>query len=167
MTRDPRYWQQFYRQNVSRVLSDPMPSDDPSMNLGLQAPGGRKVHRDWSQDMGLGASSGAGNYPAKFAFRPTPRTAAAQPLPIMSYSIPDFWSSGTQASVVAYDNLYAGCSGTKPSVYWAYNTGGKILTSPVISADGKQIAFVETNGGFGILVLLKWKAGTGTVGTPV
>ena len=35
VTRDPRYWQQFYRQNVSRVLSDPMPSDDPSMNLRL------------------------------------------------------------------------------------------------------------------------------------
>ena len=63
--------------------------------------------------------------------------------------------------MVAYDNLYAGCSGTKPSVYWAYNTGGQILTSPVISADGKQVAFVETNGGFGILILLKWAAGTG------
>ncbi len=52
-----------------------------------------------------------------------------------------------------------------PNVYWAYNTGGQILTSPVISLDGTQVAFVETNGGFGILVLLKWAPG-GTVASP-
>ncbi len=167
VTRDPRYWQQFYRQHVSRVLSDPMPSDDPSMNLGLQAPSGRKVHRDWSQDMGLGASSGAGNYPAKFAFRTDTANCGSATTPDYVVFNTGLLGSGTQASVVAYDNLYAGCSGTKPSVYWAYNTGGKILTSPVISSDGKQVAFVESNGGFGILVLLKWKAGTGTVGAPV
>ena len=27
-----------------------------------------KLHRDWSQDMGTGASARAGNYPAKFSF---------------------------------------------------------------------------------------------------
>ncbi len=53
----------------------------------------------------------------------------------------------------------------RPNVYWAYNTGGQILTSPVISLDGTQVAFVETNGGFGILVLLKWAPG-GSVTSP-
>lgn len=167
VTRDPRYWQQFYRQHVSRVLSDPMPSDDPSMNLGLQAPSGRKPHRDWSENLGLGASSGAGNYPAKFAFRTTTANCGSATTPDYVVFSTGLLGSGTQASVVAYDNLYAGCLGTKPSVYWAYNTGGQILTSPVISADGKQVAFVETNGGFGILILLKWAAGTGTVSAPV
>jgi hypothetical protein len=56
---------------------------------------------------------------------------------------------------------------TVPSVYWAYNTGGKILTSPAFSRDGTQVAFVETEGGFGILVLLKWAPSvTQTVGAP-
>ena len=54
-----------------------------------------------------------------------------------------------------------------PSVYWAYNTGGQILTSPLISQDGSQVAFVETNGGFGILVMLKWAASSGNLGNPV
>jgi hypothetical protein len=75
---------------------------------------------------------------------------------------------GTQASIVAYDNLYSGCpTGTVPSVYWAYNTNGQILTSPVFSRDGSQLAFVQTSGGVASLVLLKWKASTTeTVGSP-
>jgi hypothetical protein len=56
---------------------------------------------------------------------------------------------------------------TVPSVYWAYNTGGQILTSPLISQDGSQVAFVETNGGHGILIMLKWAAGNGTLGSPM
>ena len=52
-------------------------------------------------------------------------------------------ASGTQASIVAYDNLYTGCTGTVPSTYWAYNTGGTIATSVVLSFDGTQIADLE------------------------
>jgi len=56
---------------------------------------------------------------------------------------------------------------TLPSVYWAYNTGGQILTSPVLSLDGTQIAFAQSVGGIGSLVLLKWAASTGqTVASP-
>ncbi len=75
--------------------------------------------------------------------------------------------SATQASVVGFDNLYSGCSGTSPQVYWAFNTGGQVLTSPAISTDGKQVAFVQTNTGVQAnLVLLKWAPATGTVGAP-
>jgi ice-binding like protein len=57
---------------------------------------------------------------------------------------------------------------TIPSVYWAYNTGGQILTSPVYSLDGSQVAFVQTNGGNeGAIVLLKWAPSTTeSVGSP-
>jgi hypothetical protein len=56
---------------------------------------------------------------------------------------------------------------TLPSVYWAYNTGGQILTSPVLSLDGTQIAFAQSTGGIGSLVLLKWAPSTGqTVANP-
>ncbi len=70
VTADPRYWQQFYRQTVPRVLSDPaMSGDESSMNLGFPGTGGRKVHRDWSRNLGSGATVGAGNYPAKYSFK--------------------------------------------------------------------------------------------------
>ena len=56
---------------------------------------------------------------------------------------------------------------TVPSVYWAYNTGGQILTSPVLSLDGTQMAFAQSVGGIGSLVLLKWAASPGeTVASP-
>src|SRR5580692_7879172 len=58
--------------------------------------------------------------------------------------------------------------GAIPSVYWAYNTLGQILTSPLISLDGSQVALVQTNtGGVGTLVLIRWAASTGTVASPV
>ena len=57
---------------------------------------------------------------------------------------------------------------TVPSVYWAYNTGGHtIRTSPVLSLDGTQVLFVQTDGVQGSLVLLKWAASTTeTTGSP-
>jgi hypothetical protein len=66
-----------------------------------------------------------------------------------------------QASVVAFDNLYSGCvppALATPTVYWAYNTGGTVVTSPTLSYDGSQIGFVQTLGGIGTLTLIKWKA---------
>jgi len=54
-----------------------------------------------------------------------------------------------------------------PAVYWAYNTGGQILTSPVLSLDGTQLAFAQSNGGIASLVLLKWASSTTeTVASP-
>jgi hypothetical protein len=63
-----------------------------------------------------------------------------------------------QASIIAYDNLYAGCpTGRVPLVYWQYNTGGRVVTSPVLSLDGSQVAFVESDASnVASLVLLKW-----------
>jgi hypothetical protein len=75
------------------------------------------------------------------------------------------------ASIVAFDNLYTGapvptCFGL-PSTYWAYDTGGTIVTSPVLSYDGTQVAVVQNAGGTSQLVLIKWAASTGTVNAPV
>jgi hypothetical protein len=130
-------------------------------------PIGNLINHDWQEDLGSGGSVGAGNYPAKYGFHGTTANCgnATQP-DFVVYSTGLAGSTG-QASVVAYDNLYSGCTGTVPSIYWAYNTGGQVLTSPAFSRDGKQVAFVETNGGFGILVLLKWAASTSeTVSSP-
>lgn len=75
--------------------------------------------------------------------------------------------SSTAANIIAYSNLYTGgCSGTVPSVNWAYNTGAyAVTTSPIISLDGTQIAFIESNGTTASLVLIKWAAETGESAT--
>src|ERR1700680_3763358 len=52
-------------------------------------------------------------------------------------------------------------------IYWAYNTGGTVSTSVVLSGDGTQIAFIHTPAsGASSLVILKWKAGEGSTYNP-
>jgi hypothetical protein len=158
--KDPRYWQQLYR----RQLAAGPPTNDrdrPALDWRLSpAVSGTGMSHDWQEDLGIGASIGAGNYGAKFSFHGTSANCGGAPQPDFVVFSTGLQGSTGQASIVAYDNLYSGCGGTVPSVYWAYNTGGQILTSPAFSRDGKQVAFVETNGGFGILVILKWAAST-------
>jgi len=154
---DPRYWQQWNRQHLFRVLR----SDGVDAGLlhgpGLGVTGNSEAQPDWSQNLGTGANAGAGTFPAKYSFQITTATCGNGARPDYVVFSTGLTGSATQASVVAFDNLYSGCSGTVPSVYWAYNTGGQILTSPTISGDGTQVAFVQTNGAaIGTLVLLKW-----------
>ena len=87
--------------------------------------------------------------------------------------------SGTagQPTIIAFNQLYnTTCTGQTiagtPNVYWSYNTGtgSTVKTSPVISYydGGKQVAFVQSNGGAASLVLLKWSntVSVGTAGAP-
>ncbi|MDE2407364.1 MAG: hypothetical protein KGL91_05825 [Xanthomonadaceae bacterium] len=91
--------------------------------------------------------------------------------------------SGTagQPTIIAFNQLYQGagaCNGTwngngaykAPRVMWSYNTGTgyRNETSPVLSYqdNGKQVAFVQRNGGTLQLVLLKWADGQGTAEAP-
>jgi len=175
VSQDPRYWQQMYRRQQRLVL--PAAAEAETANefrypIGSPVRGAKaKVkpfHRDWAEDTGPGASVGGGIYPAKFSFDIHTAFCNAATTPdyvVYGTGLP---GSTTQATVVAYDNLYNGCSGTSPMVYWAYNTdtGTQVLTSPVLSLDGSQVAFVQTTGGSGFLVTLKWKKGDGHVGTP-
>jgi len=118
-------------------------------------------------NLGSGANAGAGVFPAKYFFQVTSANCASGGTPDYVVFSTGLQGTSAQASIVAFDNLYAGCTGIVPTVYWAFNTGGQVLTSPTISGDGKQVAFVQTNGGgIGTLVLLKWAAG-GTVSSPV
>jgi hypothetical protein len=73
-----------------------------------------------------------------------------------------------QANIVAYNNLYSSCGGTVPTTFWSYFTGGTMQTSPTLSLDGTQVAFVQSSGGgVASLVLLKWKSAAVTAGSPV
>src|SRR5271169_400502 len=178
---DARFWHQWYRRNVRQVVpveeSALDESREPDENLpwvdgdwfGWFGWFHRRHHkpiprntlkRDWSISLGPNAIVGAANYPAKFSFDITTANCA-------SASRPDFVvfntgiATSSQASIVAYDNLYSGCtSGTVPTTYCAYNTLGAVVTSVTLSLDGSQVAFVQTltTSTSANLVLLKWKA---------
>jgi hypothetical protein len=98
------------------------------------------------------ATGGPDNSPAKYSFGLGSPTSAVN---CAGGTSPDFvvyntgvTGSGSQASIVAYDNLYTGiCSSTVPQTYWAFNTGGTVVTAPVLSGDGTQVAFMQTPSG--------------------
>ena len=155
---DPRYWQQRYRREIPQQFpvqgfqAAPGVSSSQTPSAGL-----------WAENMGASGAAGPANYPAKYSFSLTTANCGNTSKPDYVVYSTGLLGSGTQASIVAFDNIYNGCSGAVPSTYWAFNTGGLILTSPLISLDGTQIAFVQTSGsptGNAGLVLVKWKAST-------
>ena len=135
--------------------------------FGRSAEKRQNLTKDWSMNMGLGATVGAGQYPAKFTFDTT--AASCSDFVVYNTSLAG-GGSGGQANIVAYSNLYeysssdmSGCQGTVPSVSWAYSTGsGEVLTSPVLSDDGSKVAFVENTSSGAILQILQWASGEGT-----
>src|ERR1700722_14175175 len=156
LSRNPRYLQQIIRRNAE--LND----QGDGWRWWRPHHGRHLLDGDWSIDMGPGATVGAGNFPAKFSFNAG--TASCSDFVVYNTSLA---GSSTQASVVAFDNLYAGRCGAAPSTYWAFNTGGTVVTSVVLSLDGSQVAFVQNNSPVtqATLVLLKWAANSGTIGS--
>lgn len=172
-----RYWQQFVRRNMVRMLSTEDGAANPDLGPTFvgQDPSASSSGGLWSQNMGAGATVGAGTYPLKYSFSITKATCSNVASPDFVVFNTGLQSSTTKPSILAYDNLYSGCSafGAVPTLYWAYNTtlpgniAGTVKTSPVISLDGSQIAFVQTDGSHGYVVLLKWKGNNGTLASPI
>jgi len=107
-----------------------------------------KLTKDWSMSLGVSGGLNPGQYPAKYSFYTT--TASCSDYVVYPTGL---GSSSTQATIVAYNNLYGGgncTSAAGPPIYWAYNTsiGSSAATadlSPVLSPDGSQVAFVQSN----------------------
>ena len=182
---DPRFWQQYFRRTVPQVLPAAEVVDDDSLSdEGLatarednprndwfgrwwrrhRRPIPRNtLKRDWSVSLGPNATVGAANFPAKFSFDINSANCGGAAHPDFVVYNTSVNGSSTQASIVAYDNLYTGCGGTVPKTFWSYDTGGAVVTSVVLSLDGSQIAFIQTPASLPIanLVLLKWKASAG------
>ncbi|MGA8646086.1 MAG: hypothetical protein WB628_04530, partial [Candidatus Sulfotelmatobacter sp.] len=161
---DPRYRQQIRRSSPSAPAAETGRVLAPEVRAHRH--GGSNNSGLWSENMGTGATIGAGNYPAKYSLTTTSANCSND---FVVYPT-GLAGSNTQASIVAYTNLYSGCGGTVPSVYWAYyiGAGNTIRSSPVFSLDGTQIAFMQRNTSEeALLVLLKWKASTTeSVGNP-
>jgi hypothetical protein len=68
-----------------------------------------------------------------------------------------------QASILALTNLYATtCGSTVPTTGWAYNTGGTISTSVVLSLNGEQLAFIHSSASGASLEVFRPVSGQGT-----
>jgi hypothetical protein len=180
LQKEPRYWMQVLGRGGRRGgISDSVFESSAASVSGTNAP--QRFRRDWGQSLGAGGSTGvplaSGSwwpvYPAKFTFNSNSNPDCTNDYVTFPTNLTG--ATGGQASIIAYNNLYAGagssyCGVTNPSVYWSYNTNftatggattGTVETSPVLSGDGSKVAFVESAAAGSILHLLKWNAGDG------
>jgi hypothetical protein len=125
--------------------------------------GRRHFHQDWSEGLNSGGTSGLGQFPATFT-----QTASACGTDRAIYNT-GLAGSSTQATVMAYNNIYASCNSGVPTVYFAYNTGtAPITTSVDLSRDGSQLAFITgASGSAASLVVLRTTNSGGTISAPV
>ena len=129
-----------------------------------QTSSGGIPQRDWNVSLGTGRLA-FGMFPAKYSF-----DVGAPPNCTTDYVVFGLnvvGATGGQANFVAFNNLYAGTGGiclVGPTVMFAYNVttngAGRVQTSPVLSLDGKKIAFVES-ANRSIFHVLTWSAGAG------
>lgn len=71
--------------------------------------------------------------------------------------------SQNQANIIAFHQLYTNCLVQSPKTLWAYRIGdGPVGTSPVLSLDGSEVAFVENSSAGATFHVLKWVANQGS-----
>jgi len=144
---------------------------------------GTPIHKDWSKVLSVGLVN-PNAFPAKYSFSTTTFSCTSD---FVVYPTGIAGATTTQATIVAFDELYGtsgpsgtGCGagaggGAVPLVDWAYNTAyssalvadnSLVKTSPVLSLDGTQVAFIQATTGGGAaasLILLKPSTGTSVV----
>lgn len=136
---------------------------------------------DWAISLGNTGGMAVGETPAKYVFDAfAPLTVASCANDFVVYTINATPGAGSQANIVAFNNLYTGtvnsfCPNgaqiprttnfTQATFMWSYAVGsaGSFL-SPVLSLDGKKVAFVEGSNP-AIFRVLTWVAGQGTNAT--
>ena len=125
-------------------------------------PANRHIHKDWSVSEGTNGTTGVGQFPATFTQTATP---CATDIAIYNTGLGGLSS---QATVVAWNNIYASCNSGVPTVFYAYNTGSTtVATSVDLSLDGTQLAFIQGNSGSAAsLVVVRTTNSGGTVVTP-
>jgi hypothetical protein len=115
---DPRRYADWRRR--TKPMRNPIP---------LRQPVG---HVDWNASLG-GGTLVDGAFPAKYGYNPTVAESCSGDWVVFGTNI-----AGTNKvpNIVAYKNVYPSptCSGTVPTLKFAYYVAGPITTSPVISS---------------------------------
>lgn len=166
---EPRFWQQFYRRHAARP--QPVMLERNAVEPAAQHQDARELdkasssERDWS--VPLSGNAGTTSAPAKYVFDVTATPSCTADFVVTGISAA---GSSTQASIIGFNNLYTNsagtgfCSGTGPTLIFAYNVGpGLVQSSVALSLDGTKIAFMENNtvAGTSKLHILQFKTGTG------
>jgi hypothetical protein len=150
LEREPRVLQQLLQR--SRVPNFGAFENDPiaaSVGIWAKKPGAKA---DWSQ--ALQGRLVANAFPIKFAFYPDSTPDCTNDFVVFGLT------NTLNANLVGLNNIYSGAAPvtgdpdgfcpmvTGPTVLFAYNittvTKGHIITTPVMSLDGTQLAFVES-----------------------
>jgi hypothetical protein len=122
------------------------------------------IHTDWNENLETTSAVSYNSYPAKWSFSTSSASCS-------DYVVFPTGGSSSQASIIAYYNLYSGCGGTVPEVDWAYSTGGTVTLAPVLYYGGSQLAVVQSSsGGVASLVLVTYPntpPGTGSLSSPI
>jgi hypothetical protein len=138
---DPRY----RIQQMKRASGAAPPDDQIIIGGGLRTK--HLLHDDWTVTLSGGGNNSvaADMYAAKYSFSPIGNPDCVNDFVV--YPITAAGNSGNQANLVGVKNLYVTtCTGTVPTVSFAYFIGtGNVQTSPVLSLDGKKVAFVESS----------------------
>src|ERR1035438_8391784 len=67
---EPRFWHQWYRRNIATrapAADERSEPRGPGWGFPSTRPREPQIHKDWSMDMGSGATVGAANFPAKYS----------------------------------------------------------------------------------------------------
>jgi hypothetical protein len=147
--REPRALHEMYRR-WGRLLRARGPVDGTTKSSG-----------DWN--VNVGGSLAPGTSPAKYQTDPTAPPDCINDFVAFALSTPGV--TGGQSTLVGFNHLYAGPNGMGgacpggPNYIFAYNTStqtnGRVRTSPVLSLDGKKIAFIESSASGSAVHVLK------------
>ncbi len=158
--RDPRYWRQWWRQVMLASQAAAIPAA-PTMAALPVVPN----RRDWT--LPLGGSLGPQNtYPAKYVFNVAQPPDCTADFLVTGVNTP---GSSTQANIIGLNRLYTNATGkgycagySGPNVIFAYNVGsGSVYASPVLSLDGRKVAFIENNAASSYFHVLTYATGPG------
>lgn len=167
--RDPRALSNWIHRNSYLLQRTPggrrvqFPNRIPGRN------GNKNSRIDWSMSLGPNGGMPVGETPAKFTFDINQPPSCTNDFVV--YVIDATPGVGTQANVVAFNNIYAGpaagACAANPTFMWSYAVGtGPVYLSPVLSLDGTKVAFIEAaSSGRAVFHVLTWVSGQGTNAT--
>lgn len=184
---DPRFLHSIFLHNMPERGKQSQPPSNTDMNAGsdadsqeprLHVRGNLRRHGfnppppskvDWAVSLGSTAGLLPGESPAKYTFDPTATPSCSD---FAVFTIDANATVGTQANLIGLTNLYSGSSptgscGSAPTFLFSYALGtGSSGLSPVLSLDGKKVAWIENRGGTAAhLHVTKWVSGQGTNAT--